>query len=386
VELGDWADLALEASIGDRSFEVSKLEARRGQGRLSGRLALRGLATPVATLEGRLDFRRFSFSRAGMEVVSLELPVEMTGSMTGDLLDATVTIPGGTVRLPKKPPRALQPLVERADIKVGRPKAKRSSWFDAPDPATGGPARKPFEVRCRVLVPDRIAVLGENPAIDLDVKADVTLRSSGGELQFSGPIEVVKGKVEPIAGRIFHVQRGRVTFPGTGLDAGQLDVTARYDNPAAQVTVPIGGTVPKPPIQLSSRPPMDDAAIAMLIATGRTEIKANTSSISSVSGKGSETEGKQGTDAAMSLAFQGLVSDKLPVDQVSLDSTTLRAGKYLTDTIFIGYTRRWDAKRDQGENENEVKAELRLTPRWNFELRYGDAQSGDASLIWQKDY
>jgi len=124
----------------------------------------------------------------------------------------------------------------------------------------------------------------------------------------------------------------------------------------------------------------------MLIATGRTEIKANTSAISSVSGKNSDAGGGTGTDAAIALAFQGLVSDKLPIDQVSLDSSTLRAGKYLTDTIFVGYARRWDAKRDQGENENEVKAELRLTPRWNFELRYGDAQSGDASLIWAKDY
>jgi translocation and assembly module TamB len=386
VELGDWSDLAVEASIGDRSFEVSKLEARRGQGRLSGRLALHGLATPRATLEGRLDFRRFSLSRAGMEVVNLELPLEVTGTMSEDLLDATVTIPSGKVRLPKKTPRALQALDGRADIKVGRPKAKRPSWFDAPDPAAGGPAPRPFEARCRILVPDRIAVLGESPEIDLEVKADVTLRAVGGELLVSGPVEVVKGKVEPISGRIFQVQRGRVTFPGAGFDAGQLDVTARYDNPAAQVTVTIGGTVPKPTIQLASRPPMDDAAIAMLIATGRTEIKANTSAISSVSGKDAGSEGNVATDAAMSLAFQGLVSDKLPVDQVSIDSTTLRAGKYLTDTIFIGYARRWDAKREQGENENEVKAELRLTPRWNFELRYGDAQSGDASLIWQKDY
>jgi translocation and assembly module TamB len=128
---------------------------------------------------------------------------------------------------------------------------------------------------------------------------------------------------------------------------------------------------------------MDDGAIAMLIATGRTEIKANTSAISSLSGK---DVGAAASGAAISMVFQGLVSDKLPIDQVSLDSTTLRAGKYLTDRIFIGYARRFDAKVDKGENENEVRAELQLTPRWNFELRYGDAQSGDASIIWRKDY
>jgi translocation and assembly module TamB len=358
VELGDWADLALDATLGERSFEVSRLEARRGQGRLSGKLALRVADDRKATLDGRVVFERFPISRAGMEVVNLELPVEVTGTLTDELLDATITIPGGTVRLPKKAPRALQPLEARGDIQVGRTKARRASWFDAP---AGGPAAKPFEARCRVVVPKPVAVLGEKPAVDVELK----------------------GKVEPIAGRIFHVERGRVTFPGAAWQAGQLDVAARYDNPAAQVTVTIGGVLPRPTIQLSSRPPMDDGAIAMLIATGRSEIKANTSSISSVSSK---DPGNVAVDAALGLAFQGLVSDKLPVDQVSLDSTTLRAGKYLTDRIFIGYARHFEARPEQGENENEVKAEFQLTPRWNFELRYGDAQSGDASIIWSKDY
>ena len=39
-------------------------------------------------------------------------------------------------------------------------------------------------------------------------------------------------------------------------------------------------------------------------------------------------------------AFKDLISDKLPLDSVSLDSSQLRAGKYLTDKIYVGYTRR----------------------------------------------
>ena len=165
--------------------------------------------------------------------------------------------------------------------------------------------------------------------------------------------------------------------------AGVLDVAARYDAPKAAVRATVGGTVGKPQLHLTSEPPLEESQIALLVATGRTEAKVG------AGGANTLAAGDAGLAAAGALAmgvFKDLLSDKLPLDSVALDSTAVTAGKYLTDTIFIGYTRRWDAKRDQGENENEVKAELRLTPRWNFELRYGDAQSGDASVIWTRDY
>lgn len=382
VELGDWSELAVEASLGDRSIEVTRLGARRGKGTLAGTLAARALGTPRATLEGRVELDELTVSRAGMEVVTLDLPVELAGTLTDDLLDATVTIPGGTVRLPKKSPRALQPLEVRGDIQVGRPRPRRASWLGAAAGLDQAAAR-PFEARCRVVMPGRLFVKGESPAVDLEVKGDTTWRVVGGALLVEGPVEVVRGTVEPIAGRVFHVERGRVTFTGGGVGAGQLDVAARYDNPAAQVTVTIGGTVPAPTIELSSRPPMDDASIAMLIATGRTEIKASTTEVASLTGKDA---GNVALGAAAGMFFKTLVADKLPVDQVSLDASSLRAGKYLTDKLFVGYTRRFEAKPEKGENANEVKAEYQISPRWNFELRYGDAQAGDASLIWSKDY
>jgi translocation and assembly module TamB len=381
VELGDWSELALEASLGDQAIEVPRLEARRAKGRLDGRFSLRELGTPKATLEGHLAFDQFTLSRSGMDLVTLDLPVELRGTLTDDQLDATVTIPGGTVRLPKKTPRALQPLDGRGDIQVGRPKPRRPSWLGAAGP--GQASARPFEARWRVVLPGRLLIKGESPSVDLEVKGDTSWRVTGGELLAEGPVEVVRGTVEPITGRVFHVERGRVSFTGAGVGAGQLDAAARYDHPLAQVTVTVGGTVSTPTIQLSSRPPMDDAAIAMLIATGRTEIKANTSEVSSLTGK---EAGNVALGAAAGMIFKSLVADKLPVDQVSIDASTLRAGKYLTDKLFVGYTRRFEAKPEKGENGNEVKAEYQITPRWNFELRYGDAQAGDASLIWSKDY
>jgi len=131
------------------------------------------------------------------------------------------------------------------------------------------------------------------------------------------------------------------------------------------------------------QPTLDDASIAMLIATGRTEVDLNTGGVGTVT---AEEASSAVVGAAVGAAFSGLVSDKLPVDQISIDSSRFRAGKYVTDKIFVGYAYRFEAKPEDGENINEVTAQYKITPRWNFELRYGDAPAGDMSIIWSKDY
>jgi translocation and assembly module TamB len=383
VELGDWSEVEVVASLGDRAIEVSRLDARQGAGRLSARLAAHDLGTEVAKLDGHLELRQLTVKREGMELATLDLPAELSGTLTEDRLDATVTVGGGTIRLPKKSGHALQAVQERKDIVEADAPAERARGPSGEAGARGTGTRPPLEARCRVVFPGKLLVRSERPAVNLELEGDSTWRVAGGELTADGSIAVVRGTVEPIAGRVFHVERGRVSFPGAPVSAALLDVTARYDNPAAEVTVTIAGTVAKPSIRFSSRPPLDDGQIAMLIATGRTELNVNTSSVSTVTAQDA-TQAVAG--AAMSAVFTGLLADKLPVDQLSIDTSRLRAGKYVTDKLFVGYAYRFDAKPEEGENVNEVKAEYHLGARWKFELRYGDAQSGDASLIWSKDY
>jgi translocation and assembly module TamB len=128
---------------------------------------------------------------------------------------------------------------------------------------------------------------------------------------------------------------------------------------------------------------MDEAQIAMLIATGRTELKAGTGAVGTLTG---EEAGKAALGAVATQAFRNLVQDKLPLDTVALDSGTLRAGKYVTDKIYVGYVRRFDADPTKNQNADEVRVEYQITPRWMFESRYGNAQSGGASLVWSRDY
>jgi translocation and assembly module TamB len=381
VELGDWSEVEVRAALGEGRVELSRLEGRRGGGRLEGKLSVKDLGAPRARFEGRLAFHQLTVALEGDELVTLDVPVDLAGTVSGELLDATVTVGAGTIRLPRKATGALQPVEERSDIVEVEVKAERERLRAR---AGDSGEAKPFVYRCRVVAAGRLFVKGERPAMNVELKGDSTWQLAGSEVSASGTVEAVRGTVEPVSGRVFRLDRGKVTFPGGPPSAAQVDVVARYDNPAAVVTVNLTGPATKPAIQMTSSPPLDDAKIAMLIATGRTEVNLNTGG--GVAPLTTQEAGAAVASAAVNAAFTGLVADKLPVDQLSVSTTQVQAGKYITEKIFLGYAYRSDAKPDQGENVNEMRAEYKFAPRWNFELRYGDAHAGNASVIWSRDY
>lgn len=384
TEYGDWNGIEVAARITDKAIEVPTLVGHRGAGRLEGSLRVRGLrdasaATP-AVLEGKLAAVHLPVSRAGMDLANLDLELAAGGTYRPGVLDVRVDLPRGTVRLPRRSPRTLQGLEPRADIAVG-PRVERKKR--APARAPGADGERPFALTARLVSPGKLFVTSDNPRLKIELKADVTYELQGGSDFMTGTVETVRGDVEPFGGRVFAVQRGRVIFTGGPPRAAMLDVEAVYNNPIAVVTVAVSGPARDPEIRLTSQPSMDEGQIAMLLATGRTELKAGTGGVGTLSG---EEAGKAVLGAVATQAFKELVADKLPLDQVALESGALRAGKYVTDKIYVGYTRRFEAQPEKGENQNEVRVEYQITPRWTFESRYGDAQSGGASLIWSRDY
>lgn len=380
TEYGEWHDIALDARVTDDVVELSRLEVHRGRGRLLGSGAARGLRSEAATVSARMTADGFTVERAGMDFATFDLEAEATGTWRPSVVALEVSVPRGVIRLPKRSPRALQSLERRKDIVVGRKAERRRREALADGAASAAP---PFTLTAHLVVPRNFFVKSDNPRADVELKADVRYELVGSQDYAEGAIEVIRGTVEPIAGRNFTLERGRIQFTGGPPRAALLDVEAKYVNPAAVVTVNVGGPATAPEIRLSSQPPMDDGQIAMLIATGRTELKAGSGAVGTLTG---EEAGRAALGAVATQAFRNLVADKLPLDTVALDSGEIRAGKYVTDRIYVGYTRRFDADPVKGENENEVRVEYQISRRWMFESRYGNAQTGGASLIWSREY
>jgi translocation and assembly module TamB len=391
AELGEWTDATIEADFGADTVELRRFDVRKGSGTLSLRGTLRGLARrdAPAELEATLRAQDFGVERAGMEFARIDATAEARGQLDRTALTLGVVIPQAEVKLPKRVPRTLQETGTRKDITVGRPRPRRSRRGE---PAAAGAAAvasadaapsEPFRTVLHVVAPRRLRVRADQPRIDVELKADAIFAFAGSRSEATGSIQSIRGHVEPIGGRVFVLERGKVTFTGGPVETGTLDLAARYDNPTAVVRATVGGTVRKPVLHLASEPPMQEAQIAMLVATGRAEVRPGTESINTLAA------GEAGLAAAGAVAtgvFKDLLSDKLPVDSVSLDSTAVRAGKYLTDRIYVGYVRRFDAKPEKGENPDEIRMDYQLAPGWQVETRYGNGQSGSASIVWTRNY
>lgn len=400
-EYGDWTDLAVDASVTADAVVIEQLAARRGQGTVRGQGSLKGMASGTGVLDGRLEARRLPLAQSGVEFATVDLGMALTGTWRPGELAAKVTVDrGASISLPKRTPRALQPIAQRSDIVVGsRRKARPKVSGEEP-----GRGKRPFDLRIQVVAPSRVQVTGENPYVRAELRADATYEQVGGEQYMSGTVEVLRGDVEPIGGRRFQVKRGRLTFTGGPPKAALIDVEAEYANPAAIVTVNVAGPLSNPDIRLTSQPPMDESQIAVLIATGRMEPRGGMTAQTPIGTSNAFTVGQtqagqslqqqqvqtqqqsSGFVTAGTLVFNQLLANKLPLDSFALDTGALRAGKYVSENVYVSYTRRLDTQLQQGVNQNEIELHYQITPRWTFELRYGDALSGGGSLVWSKSY
>jgi translocation and assembly module TamB len=318
-----------------------------------------------------------------MDIATLDLKASVTGTYRATGMDLEVRAPGGTVGLPKRLPRSLQTLAVPTDIVVGRPPERRRPLRARPAPQEA--AAEPFRLEARAVIPGGLVVKGDDPRANVELKADVRYERSGKEEYTTGEVEVVRGFVEPIGGRVFEISHGKVQFTGGPPEAAMLDVEARWESSdKTKVTVVVAGPLLEPQIKLTSDPALEDSQIALLIATGRTELKLGSGEVGALT---TEQVSYAAASAVVSTAFKGLLADKLPIDQISLDAGSVRAGTYLPDSkIYVGYVYNFEADVERGENQNEVSVEYQITPRWTLESRYGDAQAGSASLIWSKDY
>jgi translocation and assembly module TamB len=393
ASIGEWSGVEVDASLSEDVLKVSRLEAHRGGGRLDAKAEATGLTLREGPgkFTAELRTRGLTIPKDGQDLVTLQdVDATASGTFDAEALRAEVRVPRAEVRLPERPPRALQPLGEREDIVIGVP--RRRGREPGEEPPAGGEER-PYRLLVHTVVPNRFFVKSDNPRIDLELRSDATYDVTGADVFAEGNVEVIRGEVEPIGGRRFVVERGRVTFTGGEPADAILDVVARYEAKDVKVFVTIAGSTKSPQIKMTSEPPMDEAQIAMFIATGRTELKAGGGGVGgSLTG---EAAGMAALGAVATKVFKDLVADKLPLDTVAIESgqteegtasMRVRAGKYVSDKMYVGYTFEPEAKLEEGENRSELRFEYQLTPRWTFESRYGDGNAGGASLIWSKDY
>jgi len=377
--IGELRDVEVQLEAHPNRVIVRRLAARS-----SGSLVATGEATRGPAGDGpwalslRLDANRFGIVSNDLTRAWLDARATVAGSLTSSLLDADVVVEEGTIRLPDRPGRSIQSLDPHPDFHL----AGQASGDGVVVASAEGGA---FQVRLHVTTKQPVRLQG----IDLSIAmgADLRLFRDAEGLRLTGAVETTQGTLL-VMGRRFDLQRGRVSYLGTeALDAPRLEVTAVQESPHAQVTVTIGGTARRPTADLRSNPPMSEAEIATLLATGRPQLQRGAGGVSEATGAATAL------GAVVTSQLRRGIAAKLPVDVISvqageegLETGSLEAGSYVTDRIYVGYSRNFGVLETDRRNANEVRVEYQLHRQWTLEVTYGDRGAGDAGVFWKREF
>jgi translocation and assembly module TamB len=220
--------------------------------------------------------------------------VDVEGDLTPDLVNLqNVAIAEAHIELPATRGKDLQDLDRPDDIVLvrhGKPVDRRQKRLADGGAAAAAEAKKSNGRRYVVVVnaPKRIYVNG--PEIqDLEAGLSPNFRLDYDEqTRIAGEVRIFRGKLNVI-GRQFEIQKNaRVTFNGLA-KRPFINITATYVNEREQVTVfvNIRGEGKDLVIKPSSQPPLPEADIYTLLATGRRTVKATSGSTFSPGGAAS---------------------------------------------------------------------------------------------------
>ncbi len=410
--LGEYRDIRVNLAVTEERIQLEELFARAGAGelRLTGDARLVGTrgseASSTFQLTSQLTANDFPIVFDDQLVATLGLRGNINGTLSARNVNLNeVFIREAHVRLPEVARKDLQPLERPGDIvmvrngvPLNKDRGRRpSSGQEPPDGGTGGaggtgvPQR---QYRMEINAPGNIWIHGTDINLEVGVPQNERLIVRyAEELAISGPVRVLQGWVS-VLGRRFDLQRqSEVRFTGPPLTPS-LNVTAEHTNERENVTVfiTVRGQGKELQIEPTSDPPMPETEIYTLLATGRRTLER---------GSGASMTGAQAASVVGSLVAtqaKNAIAKELPLDVFSIETgeggladTRLEVGTYISDKLYVGYTRGVGNTQQPGEVTNAVRVQYQFSPSWSLEAIYGDSDEGGADfggvdLIWNNEY
>ncbi|MDO4776048.1 MAG: translocation/assembly module TamB domain-containing protein [Cardiobacteriaceae bacterium] len=186
------------------------------------------------------------------------------------------------------------------------------------------PSSAPMRVDIAVRLGDKVYFANKDVKLRLIGGIDIGIRP-GRPVSARGTIEVASGYYE-LYGQELNIRRGRVTFSGGNIANPAVEVLALREVGDVDVGARVSGTVQNLRLDLTSEPAMPDSAILSYLLFGRAPDGA--------------MDSESLMQTAASIGFKGVFPDDLAektgLDVFDLGVTGLKAGKYLSEDIYVG--------------------------------------------------
>lgn len=216
--------------------------------------------------------------------------------------------------------------------------------------------------------------------LDAEFGGDLAVNGTLGAPLIDGTLSSIRGRYDEF-GRHFTLDHASLRFQGEVPPSPYLDIKADVAASDVVASVLITGPVKQPALSFVSTPslPQDEVFSRILFGKNMSKISPFQAiqleqSLSRFSGKGSS-----GFDPLGKLrSATGL--DDISVDSDASGATTVGAGKYVTDKVYIG------VQRGQSETSGAANIRVDVTPNIAVDSRVGQDAQGGAGVSWHWDY
>jgi autotransporter translocation and assembly factor TamB len=225
------------------------------------------------------------------------------------------------------------------------------------------------------------------PEMNLELNGELDiLKPKGGDVALFGSMGTNQGSVSQL-GKRFTLEKGELTFSGDAENPA-LAIRSLYElKPPHEIKIwyVIGGTVAKPTFTFESDPEMDQQDIVSYTLFSRPfqQLMSWEQTMS-----GSSSIGNLAVDLLVDRVGE-LAADRLGLDVIEIDNsrtsgnsgTTIKAGKYLNDRLFVAIFQELGTTSD-----SQVILEYALRQHLNLVLTGSDKRKSGIDIQWKYDY
>ncbi|MDQ2893315.1 MAG: translocation/assembly module TamB domain-containing protein [Pseudomonadota bacterium] len=363
--------MKVAARFSNDRLVLTSLSARAGDGSVQAQGSI-GLAADSGfpgDITAKLDNAQLAKSDALSATTSGT--IHLTNGKGGTLIQGDLVIPNARYEIIRQGQAEVPELTgvrRKSEIRTPRP-------TDRPTV----PRVSAIKLDLRVRAQDQLYISG----MGLESEWGMDLRIKGTAINpvITGGLDLVRGTYS-FAGKRFDVNRGTIRFRGGALTDPDINIQASTTTGGITALIVITGTGQRPQIAFTSTPtlPQDEVLSRLLFGTDPSNLSA-TEAIQLAAALNS-LRGSGGGLNPLGKLRSATGFDRLRIlgaDEATGRGTSLAAGKYLTDNIYVEIVT--DAK---GMTATQI--EIALTKALSLLSSTGSFGGSSASLRYSKDY
>ncbi|UVO52047.1 translocation/assembly module TamB domain-containing protein [Sphingomonas sp. SUN019] len=365
------SQMQLAARFTNDRLEITRLQAKAGSGTVSakGYVSLSSEQGYPLQIDAVLNNARLAKSDSLGATATGN--IQLTNGRDGGLIKGDLTIPEARYEIIRQGAAEVPELTgvrRKSDIRVARPT----------DRSVATPAGL-FRLDLRVRADNQLFVSGMG--LESEWEMDMRVGGTSTAPTIAGGLDLIRGTYS-FAGKNFEVERGRVRFRGGALTDPDIDIRATTANDGVTFVINITGTGQRPQIAFTSTPalPQDEVLSRLLFGTNPENLSAVeaiqlAAALNSLRGSGGGLNPLGKLRSATGF-------DRLRVlgaDEATGRGTSLAAGKYLTDDIYIEIVT--DAR-----GFTATQLTIALTKALSVLTQAGSFGGSNAQLKYSKDY